>query len=85
MIINILVTIAALWLIALTGAAAWMYAAFIRSTYARKAKDFTEKPEKEYIVPSGRFFSVKKKRAAIVNDDKKAWYTEKQENERLQP
>ena len=84
LVINVLIILMALWLIAVTAALAFMYDRMVRRQYSQAAKDYTEKPDKSYIVPSGGFFSVKKKRAAIVNDDRKAWYTEKQENDRLQ-
>ena len=84
LIISILITIAVLWFVALTAGLAFLYDRMVRRQYSQAAKDYTEKPDKSYIVPSGGFFSVKKKRAAIVNDDRKAWYTEKKENDRLQ-
>ena len=84
LVINVLIVLMAVWLLAISAALAFMYDRYVRGQYSKAAKDYTEKPDKSYIVPSGGFFSVKKKRAAIVNDDRKAWYTEKQENDRLQ-
>ena len=83
LVINVLIVLMALWLIAVTAALAFMYDRYVRGQYSKAAKDYTEKPDKSYIVPSGGFFSVKKKRAAIVNDDRKAWQEEKREDDRL--
>lgn len=65
-----------IWLIALSICIAFLYKDYINFKYTKQANEIVRKPGKGFLVPGSGFFAVRDKRKAVVNDDKKAWHNE---------